>query len=212
MGNKTKPTIVGGAGTIGGSVWAAYANYTTASQLPTDAGWIAKMIADPPIYFPWLLIAISVLVLAWTFWPSNDDDDESRGVFTSGDASPIIQQNHTGVGHNINAHTVSFGPRFLEADADTLARIANELSKSRPVNIAYTNYGRTVALKDAIIDHLQRQGFEVVESVRFGRNSSPSLETALCISSNGIPVSGGMTMMGGQQVVAINGDIPIETK
>jgi hypothetical protein len=67
MASKRNKYLGGGAGSIITSVWGIYSTLTTARDLLADAGWFAKMLADPPIYAPWLLFAVSILFLVWVF-------------------------------------------------------------------------------------------------------------------------------------------------
>jgi len=75
---NVRATIAGGAGTLLASIWSAYANLATAAQLPQDAGALARMLADPPIYLPYLVLAASTLVLAWSLWPHPDSDRDKN--------------------------------------------------------------------------------------------------------------------------------------
>jgi hypothetical protein len=98
MGNRRKPGIVSGAGSLLASIWGAYSHATTLADLPNDAGEIAKMMADPPAYMPWLILAGSVIVLAWSLWPSKPGDTPDPLEKSSGDT---FTQNHSGSGDNI---------------------------------------------------------------------------------------------------------------
>ena len=87
-----KATRVGSAGGFLATVWGAYSHYTTIAQLPSDAGELSKMLADPPIYLPWVILILCVVLLGWSFWPSEDEGDEVDpiAVKTSGPHSPAI--------------------------------------------------------------------------------------------------------------------------
>ena len=69
-------------------LWLAYSSFRTAKDLPADAGWLAEMLADPPLYAPWLLLAVCIVFLAWVFWHREDSD--------SGDGGPAITQETKG--------------------------------------------------------------------------------------------------------------------
>lgn len=90
MRGKRNKYIGGGTGTVLAGVWAAYSKFTTARDLGDDAGWLAKMLADPPAYAPWLLVLACVLFLAWVFWKRDDADDEPSNLSqkTKGHGSP----------------------------------------------------------------------------------------------------------------------------
>ena len=80
---------IGGSFVSGG--WGLYSTVTTARDLPDDAGWAAQMIADPPVYAPWLLFVVCVVFLGWVFWDrSEDEGDSPERPTTSGPNSPII--------------------------------------------------------------------------------------------------------------------------
>lgn len=73
--------MVSGAGTALSAVWSAYAAFTTASALPSDATRAADLLADPPIYLPWLVLVSCVIVLAWSLWPRPDEPEpDANGV------------------------------------------------------------------------------------------------------------------------------------
>lgn len=55
------------------------------------------MLADPPIYLPWLIAAGSFCVLAWSLWPQAKDEDEEK---EPGASSNRYSQNHSGSGDN----------------------------------------------------------------------------------------------------------------
>lgn len=93
MGRKRNRYIGGGAGALGSGAWSLYSSLTTVKDLPDDAGWLARMIADPPVYAPWLLFGVCLIFLAWVFWHRQDaDDDQSvdTNQSTTGPNSPNI--------------------------------------------------------------------------------------------------------------------------
>lgn len=73
MGNRRNKYIGGLSSVLLTGPWGLYSTFTTARDLPDDAGWIAIMLADPPVYAPWLLFALSVGFLAWVFWKRDDE-------------------------------------------------------------------------------------------------------------------------------------------
>lgn len=84
-------------GGVGGALtgaWGVYSTITTAKDLPADAGWIAKMIADPPVYAPWLLFAFCAVFLAWVLWfrpdQESDGDTTTTTTETRGPGSPAF--------------------------------------------------------------------------------------------------------------------------
>lgn len=93
MGRKRNHYINGSVGLVGSGAWGLYSSLTTIRGLPEDAGWIAKMIADPPVYAPWLLFAVCVLFLAWVFWKREEPEEPQSPTLnqtTSGDGSHAI--------------------------------------------------------------------------------------------------------------------------
>lgn len=108
-----KATVAGTAGSALGGIWGAYAIFATASQLPADARKLGTLLADPPIWLPWSILLFSVLVLAWSLWPSEDDDDgdPSYSETTSGPQSPIIKG---GSGNVYNFAATPPAPAFQE--------------------------------------------------------------------------------------------------
>ena len=90
--SNAKTTIVGGAGSLLSALWGGYSHFTTIAQLPSDAGALAKMLVDPPIYIPWLIFAACLAALGWSFWPSEQrvDRDEPLTQKTFGPQSHAI--------------------------------------------------------------------------------------------------------------------------
>lgn len=99
MSNRTRPRIVSGAGTLFSSLWVFYSNVNTAADLPKDASAFAKMIADPPIYMHWLILAASIFVFTWSIWPHRDSDPVNEPQ-TPTNENNIYNQIHTGSGNN----------------------------------------------------------------------------------------------------------------
>lgn len=91
-----KATIAGTAGSAIGGIWKAYALFATASQLPTDASRLGFFLANPPTWLPWGILAFSVLVLAWSLWPTDEEDEGGfkTGQITHGPQSPSIGTVH----------------------------------------------------------------------------------------------------------------------
>jgi len=120
MSRKNKQRITGGGGTGISFIWAAYSHLTTVKDLPKDASDLAKMIADPPLfYLPWLFAVGFVLLLAWSFWPSDEDDEgDDKGHTISGPNSAIIS-GIRGKGHNINIYGPQIEPEKPESKKST---------------------------------------------------------------------------------------------
>lgn len=95
-------TILGGTGSALSGIWSSYAWFNTASALPEDAGAFARMLADPPIYFPYLVLALCVVVLAWSLWPRRDVPEESA----PGPIAPVASGPHSSA-FGINSGTVN---------------------------------------------------------------------------------------------------------
>lgn len=96
MGNRIKPRITGGVGTAVSTIWVAYSWYSTAAQLPADAEGFARMLADPPLYLPWIFLVGFACLLGWSLWPRPDEDGPENGASqttnqtTSGPHSPAL--------------------------------------------------------------------------------------------------------------------------
>lgn len=82
-----------GAASLVTGFWGIYAHLNTAKDLPADARWLARVLADPPIYAPWLLFLVCIALLAWVLWHRDDADRSSGGPSTSGHNSPIVSGN-----------------------------------------------------------------------------------------------------------------------
>lgn len=142
MSSRTRPSIIGGVGSLITGAWGFYANFTTASQLPADASWIAKMIADPPVYLPWLAFAGFVVLLGWAIWPRDElrSESEATNITTSGQNSPAFGTVHGSVTINNGLASDPTMPQRLSAPYDMkalndgLERAFTELSQkpSRP--------------------------------------------------------------------------------
>lgn len=110
MTNRTKQRAAGGGGTLLGLLWWVYSQATTAASLPADASAAAKMFSDPPIYLPWLVVAGSIIVLAWSFWPSkapDEEDDESRVIARGSNAVAVGK-----LEGNLTYHAHAAHPKF----------------------------------------------------------------------------------------------------
>ena len=95
MAGRSIARFIGVAGTGLSGLWKAYAYWTTASQLPDDAGRIELMLTDPPVWLPWVVMASFVLFTAWAFfWPKKPIDDKERS------SSGTYNQTHSGSGDN----------------------------------------------------------------------------------------------------------------
>lgn len=119
MGRKRNKYLGGSAGTLIAGAWGLYSTFTTAKDLPEDVGGLAKMIADPPVYAPWLLFAVGVLFLTFVCWRRDIDEEEP---------SPSLLQ-QLGQGHvsqNINAShstiNIGNGPSLEELPGEVSAR------------------------------------------------------------------------------------------
>lgn len=113
MANRRKLTIGGITGAALSGMWSVYSALTTASQLPTDAGWFARMIADPPIYAPWLLFAICILVVAMVLWKASDEpragDEPERVEPPAGSDERRFIGMMVSDNANASGNTVTFG-------------------------------------------------------------------------------------------------------
>lgn len=128
---------------------------------------------------------------------------------TNGARASAIYQEHSGAGSNIVAETVQLGPRLLQMDDDTMAAVASHLSADEIIHMVWADYGRTLALKQTLMEYLTARGFRVSETGRNGPNYRPRLTHPLMVGKRGLSLPG-VTMFGGMQVIAIDGDILIE--
>src|SRR4051812_44573935 len=100
-----RATIGSGATLVTGALWKAYSIYTTASDLPRDAGSLARMVADPPVYLPWLIVLAGMVVLVWSLWPDQEalsnTSEQAISNTSQGPNSPAIA--------SIIAENVHFG-------------------------------------------------------------------------------------------------------
>lgn len=95
MAVRTKPRVIGVSGTLIAILWNAYSNFTTVEQLPSDAGRLARMLTDPPVWLPWLATAGFIIFTAWAFfWPKPPKDDKD------GRRDGGYNQTHFGSGDN----------------------------------------------------------------------------------------------------------------
>ncbi len=111
MAAKRNRYIGGSMGTLAAGAWGIYSNITTIRDLPDDAGWVAKMIADPPIYAPWLLFGICLIFLGWVFWERKEDEEQD----------PTANQSKT---HGDNSH--AFAGTFRDVNIGTVAASAGD--------------------------------------------------------------------------------------
>ena len=114
MGKKGNRLIGGSVGSILSGIWGVYSLFTAAKDLPANADWLAKMLADPPVYAPWLLFGVCVIFLAWVFW-SRDDSSEKSESF-------VIDQSATGTSSHaiVNNGTMHIGTSLPPTpDSDT---------------------------------------------------------------------------------------------
>lgn len=206
---KRSKYLCGGAGSLAPGVWAGYSTLTTARNLPDDAGWFAKMTADPPIYAPWPLLVVCIIFLAWAFWKGDDlsNFDADVSQVTGGSNSPV--QFHSGTGNNIVANQIHLGPRDLKMDQGTFERIAVNLAPKEPVTLAYPAYGRTPDLVDTLKSFLMDRGFELKWEMRGRQGYQPRPDVPLEILPNGLQFHLGVGIGGSNQAIRMDGDIPI---
>lgn len=168
MANRRNKYLGGGGGTLAAFVWAAYSNFTTAKDLPSDAGWLAKMLADPPVYAPWLLLVCCVAFLAWVFWHRDDPDEKVDGA-------PVTQNTGGDGSHAIVNHgTINMGsaPAAMQAEKQAVA----------PYDIGRLNAGlERVLIGDTTLPRDMRL-IEVGEHVRDVKSHKREDETNLEIA------------------------------
>lgn len=92
-----------------------YSNAATATQLPATASEGARMLADPPIFLPFLLVAGFIALFAWSFWPQKEDGTPSEGEYgvksslKVGDDSTNLQGNFEGANFDIGPKASTTG-------------------------------------------------------------------------------------------------------
>lgn len=110
---SVKVRVVSAIGEGLSGLWGFYSIFTTASDLPKDAGEFAKMMADPPIYLPWIIAATFLVALAWAFWPSKKKPIQNP-TSPSGDM-PHIKIREVGEA-SIERNRAPSGRPFLDVD------------------------------------------------------------------------------------------------
>lgn len=93
---RTKAKVAGPGGGTLALLWGVYSNVTTIVELPDKAGAFAKLLADPPVYLPWLFLGAFVLVTVWAFWPNANETvlPEPATQSSTGSHSVNIGTNH----------------------------------------------------------------------------------------------------------------------
>lgn len=124
MTDYKKPAF--GIGGLLAPIWGFYSITTTAQQLPEDASLFAKMLADPPIYLPWLLTSLVVGFWVYYIWFSRPvasaEEEESTkfAALTHGENSPAIS-GQIGSIHFVGNHFPTTSPKQVSAvPEDTL--------------------------------------------------------------------------------------------
>lgn len=77
MREKNK-VIGGGALAVMAAIWAVYDRLSSVRDLPDDAGALAKMLSDPPIYLPFGIFILAVVFLAYVLWEREPEDSPMR--------------------------------------------------------------------------------------------------------------------------------------
>jgi hypothetical protein len=93
---REKARVAGPGGSAVALLWGLYSNTTTLVELPDKAGTFAKLLADPPVYLPWMFLGAFVIVAIWAFWPSSTEPVAPRSASqsSSGSHSVNIGTNH----------------------------------------------------------------------------------------------------------------------
>ncbi len=206
MAQRTKPRVVSVGGTGLSGLWGVYATWTTASQLPEDAGGLAKMLADPPIYLPWLLLAGFIIFLGWSFWPERREPNtagaDEPGPVISGGSGAQENYIHSGTGHQIiKPGAVQFEQPKFDMTDELMLEIANRLRQAEPVVVAWKNEGRSPGLAARLLDFLKAKGFDA-RPLPFGQIPVRRTE-AVTILPHGIR-TGGMILADGHQAVIVD--------
>lgn len=195
MSSNSKPRVLGATGSALAGLWQAYASWTTASQLPSDAGWMARMLADPPIYLPWLMLAGFLLLLAWSLWPRKQEEtggadsevSASYGSMAAGrdinaNMGDKINQTHSGSGHNIGrVDNLQVGPRRLELTDEVVEDIASELRQRGLTAVKVDGIGNNTswAMAEELRMQLRNRGFDVPPAQGQTFERMPGLERPL---------------------------------
>lgn len=186
--------LVGGALAIGG-----YAMPVAFPNIDPTAGMAMLVVAAT-------LLVVAAILFVVELWRSRGSR-EAPAMETRGDHSPA--QQHSGSGHNINAHTVNFGePRFEITDriADS---IILRLNMKRPALLLYPDTGRNPQLASALADKLRNRDVSVHLSPHKGYVSGLVFREPLKVHPNGMPLElpGKAFLHYGQQVIALDGSV-----
>lgn len=217
MQRRAELRVIGAIGTTATLIWKLYSNLTTAAQLPSDAGALAKMLADPPVYLPWMILVGFVLLLGWSFWPKKkhaSDEEETmpslpsspNSPVTTGGAGTTIAQHHSGSGHNLAvAGDLTIGAKRFQMTDEIAGQIHEQLDHSRPVTVAHTIDSRSERYAGVLRAYLQASGLEIGDVITGGFNSAGSFGRPVTIFRDGIRI-GGMVIAEGAQIVMIDAE------
>lgn len=108
--------VTSGTITALSGLWSGYSHYTTAADLPQDASKLVTMLADPPIYLPWLIAAVTLVILSWSFWPAKHEPliDQPAAISQIPPPPGPIGILSTGSGATITGNEINFSPKIFQ--------------------------------------------------------------------------------------------------
>ena len=198
------------------SVWIFFIRFIEAATLPDDTSTVWKSIVSAPEIIPWVILAISMVILVWSIWPSKAkppsvEDDASMSVnvttgdnSTSGDIYAVANQGSgTAIGRVDN---INIGQQRFDLTDGLLNQIASDLDKERPVELVISRIGRSPELGKKLEEFLRNSGFEVRISVTFGREFPINLTRPITAGRSGIQ-GDGATLYAGKQVIILDASV-----
>jgi len=137
----SKVRVITVAGESVALLWGAYSFFTTARDIPDDAGELAKMLADPPLYLPWGIAAVFLLALVCAFWPAKKLF--SNSLLPKQDQCVASARNHVVNGDNRGVNGDHHGDLHIHEGKRQAAMDANKLHTC----LLLTKEGQTVVVR-----------------------------------------------------------------
>ncbi len=127
------------------------------------------MLVDPPVYFPWLVLAGFVLLLAWAFWPTAKETEPTQ-------SQPSSVDNYTNTG--INAGHIgpinNFGEQRFHLTDQILEDARVKIGDARCVRVS--SYGSMREASDFIQALTLALGRSVIHNSHEGSSNEPPLK------------------------------------